>query len=57
MKGGDYTEESVVGATQVRAWGGRGELIPLVEGASTTEPIASSAASDAPRTAPAAFSA
>ena len=35
VKGGDYTEEMVVGAAEVRAWGGRVELIPLVEGVST----------------------
>jgi D-beta-D-heptose 7-phosphate kinase / D-beta-D-heptose 1-phosphate adenosyltransferase len=44
VKGGDYTEENVVGAREVRAWGGRVELIPLVEGASTTRLIAKSAA-------------
>ncbi len=40
VKGGDYTEASVVGAREVRAWGGRVELIPLVEGVSTTRLIA-----------------
>jgi len=44
VKGGDYTEESVVGAREVRAWGGRVELIPLVEGVSTTRLIAKSVA-------------
>jgi D-beta-D-heptose 7-phosphate kinase/D-beta-D-heptose 1-phosphate adenosyltransferase len=44
VKGGDYTEEMVVGASQVRAWGGRVELIPLVEGVSTTRLIAAAAA-------------
>jgi D-beta-D-heptose 7-phosphate kinase/D-beta-D-heptose 1-phosphate adenosyltransferase len=40
VKGGDYQEEAVVGAREVRAWGGRVELIPLVEGISTTRLIA-----------------
>ncbi len=40
VKGGDYSEEAVVGAREVRAWGGRVELIPLVEGISTTRLIA-----------------
>ena len=40
VKGGDYREEAVVGAHEVRAWGGRVELIPLVEGISTTRLIA-----------------
>ena len=43
VKGGDYHEESVVGAQEVRAWGGRVELIPLVEGISTTRLIAKAA--------------
>lgn len=44
VKGGDYTEELVVGAREVRAWGGRLELIPVVEGISTTRLIASAIA-------------
>ncbi len=40
VKGGDYREEDVVGAREVRAWGGRVELIPLVEGVSTARLIA-----------------
>ena len=44
VKGGDYTESEVVGAREVRAWGGRVELIPLVLDASTTRLIAKSAA-------------
>jgi D-beta-D-heptose 7-phosphate kinase/D-beta-D-heptose 1-phosphate adenosyltransferase len=43
VKGGDYTEDGVVGAREVRAWGGRVELIPLVPGASTTRIIRKSA--------------
>ncbi|HEX6564916.1 MAG TPA: D-glycero-beta-D-manno-heptose 1-phosphate adenylyltransferase, partial [Chthoniobacterales bacterium] len=37
VKGEDYTEEEVVGASEVRSWGGKVTLIPLVEGSSTTE--------------------
>jgi D-beta-D-heptose 7-phosphate kinase/D-beta-D-heptose 1-phosphate adenosyltransferase len=36
VKGGDYTEESVVGAPEVRSWGGRVVIVPTVEGFSTT---------------------
>jgi D-beta-D-heptose 7-phosphate kinase/D-beta-D-heptose 1-phosphate adenosyltransferase len=36
VKGGDYTEEEVVGATEVRADGGEVVLIPLREGYSTS---------------------
>ena len=35
-KGADYREEQVVGATQVKSWGGRVVLVPLVEDRSTT---------------------
>jgi D-beta-D-heptose 7-phosphate kinase/D-beta-D-heptose 1-phosphate adenosyltransferase len=37
VKGGDYTEDQVVGAAEVRSWGGRVALVPLVEGRSTTK--------------------
>jgi D-beta-D-heptose 7-phosphate kinase/D-beta-D-heptose 1-phosphate adenosyltransferase len=37
VKGGDYTEDGVEGATVVRALGGRVCLIPLVRGFSTSE--------------------
>jgi len=40
VKGADYTEEQVVGAAAVRAWGGEVRLAPLVEGYSTTAAIA-----------------
>lgn len=36
VKGGDYTIETVVGATEVMQAGGRVELIPFLEGYSTT---------------------
>ncbi len=45
VKGGDYLEEEVVGAAQVRSWGGRVELVPLFAGLSTTRIIARTAAS------------
>jgi len=40
VKGADYTEDQVVGAAEVRAWGGEVRLAPLVEGYSTTAAIA-----------------
>ncbi|MBU3741883.1 MAG: D-glycero-beta-D-manno-heptose 1-phosphate adenylyltransferase [Candidatus Kapabacteria bacterium] len=42
VKGGDYTRETVVGADVVEQHGGRVELIPLLEGRSTTSIIARS---------------
>jgi rfaE bifunctional protein nucleotidyltransferase chain/domain len=36
VKGGDYTEETVVGASEVRGWGGRVAIVPLTPGQSTT---------------------
>lgn len=36
VKGEDYTEEEVVGANEIKSWGGRVALIALVEGCSTT---------------------
>jgi D-beta-D-heptose 7-phosphate kinase / D-beta-D-heptose 1-phosphate adenosyltransferase len=40
VKGGDYNEKTVVGAVDVRKWGGRVCLIPLVEGFGTSKLIA-----------------
>ncbi|HKO17318.1 MAG TPA: D-glycero-beta-D-manno-heptose 1-phosphate adenylyltransferase, partial [Acidobacteriaceae bacterium] len=40
IKGGDYTEDTVVGAKEVRSWGGRVKILPIVEGFSTTNIIA-----------------
>ena len=48
VKGGDYTEDTVIGAREVRAWGGRVELIPLAGDSSTTRLIAKSVASVPP---------
>jgi rfaE bifunctional protein nucleotidyltransferase chain/domain len=39
VKGGDYTEASIVGAREVRAWGGTVCVIPLTPGHSTTSTI------------------
>jgi rfaE bifunctional protein nucleotidyltransferase chain/domain len=39
VKGGDYTEASIVGAPQVRSWGGDVIVIPLTPGHSTTATI------------------
>jgi D-beta-D-heptose 7-phosphate kinase/D-beta-D-heptose 1-phosphate adenosyltransferase len=36
VKGADYAASEVVGAELVESWGGRVELVPLVEGYSTT---------------------
>ena len=40
VKGADYTEAEVVGAAEVRSWGGEVRLAPLVDGHSTTAAIA-----------------
>jgi D-beta-D-heptose 7-phosphate kinase/D-beta-D-heptose 1-phosphate adenosyltransferase len=40
VKGGDYTEATVVGAPFVRSYGGEVVLIPLVEGRSTSSMVA-----------------
>ena len=39
VKGGDYTEASIVGAREVRGWGGTVAVIPLTPGHSTTSTI------------------
>ena len=39
VKGGDYTEETVVGAPFVRSYGGEVALVPLVPGRSTTSMV------------------
>jgi D-beta-D-heptose 7-phosphate kinase/D-beta-D-heptose 1-phosphate adenosyltransferase len=39
VKGGDYDPETIVGAREVRSWGGRVVTIPLVEGYSTSNLI------------------
>ena len=39
VKGGDYSEDTIVGAPQVRSWGGSVIVIPLTPGHSTTNII------------------
>ena len=39
VKGGDYTEATIVGALEVRSWGGDVRVIPLTPGQSTTNII------------------
>ncbi|MCM1541804.1 MAG: D-glycero-beta-D-manno-heptose 1-phosphate adenylyltransferase [Blautia sp.] len=39
VKGGDYSNEYVIGTKEVEAWGGKLVLIPFVEGKSTTNII------------------
>jgi D-beta-D-heptose 7-phosphate kinase/D-beta-D-heptose 1-phosphate adenosyltransferase len=36
VKGSDYTIDTIVGAPEVESWGGRVEIVPLLEGISTT---------------------
>jgi rfaE bifunctional protein nucleotidyltransferase chain/domain len=36
VKGGDYSEDAIVGATEVKSWGGRVVVVPLTPGHSTT---------------------
>jgi rfaE bifunctional protein nucleotidyltransferase chain/domain len=39
VKGGDYAPETIVGASQVRSWGGAVVVVPLTPGQSTTSII------------------
>jgi rfaE bifunctional protein nucleotidyltransferase chain/domain len=39
VKGGDYSVDTVVGAREVRAWGGAVTIVPLTAGQSTTSII------------------
>jgi D-beta-D-heptose 7-phosphate kinase/D-beta-D-heptose 1-phosphate adenosyltransferase len=39
VKGGDYSPDTVVGAAEVRSWGGECVIIPLTPGQSTTSII------------------
>ena len=39
VKGGDYSEATIVGAREVREWGGEVEIVPLTPGQSTTSII------------------
>ena len=44
VKGGDYDRDEIVGAGEVKAWGGKVVIVPLVAGFSTTGLLASSLA-------------
>jgi len=46
IKGADYTEDEVVGAKEVRSWGGEVRLAQIVDGYSTTAAIARMTAKD-----------
>jgi len=39
VKGGDYSEDTIVGASEVRSWGGSVIVVPLTPGQSTTNII------------------
>lgn len=39
VKGGDYAEETIVGAREVKSWGGRVIVVPLTPNQSTTKII------------------
>jgi rfaE bifunctional protein nucleotidyltransferase chain/domain len=39
VKGGDYNESTIVGADELRAWGGEVVVVPLTPGHSTTSTI------------------
>lgn len=39
VKGGDYTEDQIVGATEVKAYGGEVKVLPFVDGFSSTRII------------------
>jgi bifunctional ADP-heptose synthase (sugar kinase/adenylyltransferase) len=43
VKGGDYIPDTVVGANEVKSWGGQVKIVPTVEGFSTTGLIAKGA--------------
>jgi D-beta-D-heptose 7-phosphate kinase/D-beta-D-heptose 1-phosphate adenosyltransferase len=45
VKGGDYKADSVVGADEMKSWGGTVKIVPLVEGFSTTRLIEKGAGS------------
>lgn len=39
VKGGDYSDETIIGAREVKGWGGRVVVVPLTPGHSTTNII------------------
>jgi bifunctional ADP-heptose synthase (sugar kinase/adenylyltransferase) len=44
VKGGDYTEDNIVGAKEVRSWGGEVTIVPTLGDHSTTRLIEGSLA-------------
>jgi len=54
VKGGDYREDTIVGAPETRSWGGRVKIVPTVEGFSTTKLIAKAMNDPSPGSEPAA---
>ena len=44
VKGGDYTSSTIVGADDMPTWGGRVEIVPTIDGVSTTNTIRKMAA-------------
>lgn len=48
VKGGDYVADEIVGAKEVRSWGGKVRIVPFVDGFSTTTLIAKTAQQSAP---------
>ena len=43
VKGGEFVADEIVGAPEVRSWGGRVKIVPFVEGFSTTKLVARAA--------------
>jgi rfaE bifunctional protein nucleotidyltransferase chain/domain len=43
VKGGDYRANEIIGAAEVRSWGGKVKIVPFVEGFSTSTLIAKAA--------------
>jgi D-beta-D-heptose 7-phosphate kinase/D-beta-D-heptose 1-phosphate adenosyltransferase len=39
VKGGDYSEDTIVGAAEVKGWGGKVVVVPITPGHSTTNII------------------
>jgi len=45
VKGGDWTRETIIGASEVESWGGKVLVFPTVEGLSTTKIVERACAS------------
>jgi D-beta-D-heptose 7-phosphate kinase/D-beta-D-heptose 1-phosphate adenosyltransferase len=43
VKGGDYIADDIVGAPEIRSWGGSVKIVPFVDGFSTTNLLAGAA--------------